>query len=93
MPVTEASDYASSIFTFLFRYANNETSMPYSDSWAPHHLGFYPIGGIKTSQQVCACACVFYECACVSVCARVCVCVCVRMVGRRITWGSILLAG
>jgi len=35
-------------------YANNETAMPslnYTLEWAPHHLGYYPVGNIQVSQQ------------------------------------------
>jgi len=35
----------------LFSYANNETYDKYKFDFAPHHLGFYPIGDIKNSQQ------------------------------------------
>jgi hypothetical protein len=35
----------------ILAYANNETSVPYGYPWAPHHLGFYPIGYILDSQQ------------------------------------------
>lgn len=58
--------------------------MPYGDGWAPHHLGFYPIGSIRTDQQVRVCVRVSARtrvCACVRVCdcvcarARACVCV------------------
>ena len=35
----------------ILAYANNETSVPYSLAWAPHHLGIYPIGDITPEQQ------------------------------------------
>jgi hypothetical protein len=35
----------------LFAYANNETYSHYGFPWAPHHLGFYPVGDIVDSQQ------------------------------------------
>eukprot|EP01102_Stenamoeba_stenopodia_P018990 TRINITY_DN7053_c0_g1_i1.p1 TRINITY_DN7053_c0_g1~~TRINITY_DN7053_c0_g1_i1.p1 ORF type:complete len:718 (-),score=181.78 TRINITY_DN7053_c0_g1_i1:51-1958(-) len=38
----------------IMAYANNETSMPslnYTLEWAPHHLGYYPVGNIQVSQQ------------------------------------------
>lgn len=35
----------------ILAYANNETSVPYTFPWSPHHLGEYPIGYIKPSDQ------------------------------------------
>jgi len=35
----------------LLSYANNETNIFYNLSWAPHHLGYYPIANIKPLDQ------------------------------------------
>eukprot|EP01087_Luapelamoeba_hula_P009335 TRINITY_DN2407_c0_g1_i1.p1 TRINITY_DN2407_c0_g1~~TRINITY_DN2407_c0_g1_i1.p1 ORF type:complete len:693 (-),score=120.69 TRINITY_DN2407_c0_g1_i1:52-2130(-) len=35
----------------VLEYGNNATTVPYTFSWAPHHLGEYPIGYILPSQQ------------------------------------------
>lgn len=35
----------------LLAYANNETSIQYNLSWAPHHLGIYPIANIRPQDQ------------------------------------------
>jgi hypothetical protein len=35
----------------LLAYANNETNIPYNLSWAPHHLGTYPICNLAPWQQ------------------------------------------
>jgi len=35
----------------LLAYANNETYMPYNLSWAPHHLGPYPVGNLSPNDQ------------------------------------------
>ena len=36
----------------LLAYANNETYVKYNLTWAPHHLGLYPIGNLQPYQQV-----------------------------------------
>jgi len=35
----------------LLAYANNETNIPYNLSWAPHHLGTYPVCDVTSSGQ------------------------------------------
>jgi len=35
----------------MCRYGNNETNIPYNKPWAPHHLGYYPVGNILPSKQ------------------------------------------
>lgn len=33
------------------RYANNETSVQYPPPFAPHHLGYYPVGNLDAAGQ------------------------------------------
>jgi len=35
----------------ILAYGNNETSVKYNYPWAPHHLGFYPVGYILPKDQ------------------------------------------
>lgn len=35
----------------LLAYANNETYVRYNLTWAPHHLGYYPVGNLQPWQQ------------------------------------------
>lgn len=35
----------------LLAYANNETNVHYNLTWAPHHLGLYPVADLKPSKQ------------------------------------------
>lgn len=35
----------------LLAYANNETWVRYNLTWAPHHLGYYPVGNLEPWQQ------------------------------------------
>ena len=35
----------------LLAYANNETNIVYNLTWAPHHLGTWPIGNLRPDQQ------------------------------------------
>ena len=39
----------------LIEYANNETYIAYNLSWAPHHLGWYPLGNLEPYDQVRSC--------------------------------------
>jgi hypothetical protein len=35
----------------LIEYGNNETYIAYNLSWAPHHLGWYPVGNLEPYNQ------------------------------------------
>lgn len=47
----ENADLLKLLLLPVLAYANNETNMPYTDIWAPHHLGFYPVANIETKDQ------------------------------------------
>jgi hypothetical protein len=45
------ADLINMMMVPLLAYANNETYIPYNLTWAPHHLGYYPVGNLGPMQQ------------------------------------------